>query len=121
MKKRPIVHPVPPSQSAKRKRELDPVEDPQNFIHVRIRTKKRRRNKDEQNNSPTGAKRCLDDPMDFDMEIASFKRIKYNGTDKNPHTAGGTNVPKSVEVEQSVKPKWDPSQYGLDFNAMAGC
>jgi hypothetical protein len=55
------------------------------------------------------------------MEIASSKRIKYNGTDKKPHTAGGTNVPKSVEVEQPVKPKWDPSQYCLDFDAMAGC
>jgi hypothetical protein len=121
LKERPVIHPVPPSRPAKRKREDDPDDAPANFNRVRIKAKRRRLNKIQPDILSSAEKRKSDDAMEIDEFDTSLKRHKSNLNeglvDEHSHLA------KSYHQKNQQAGKvesYTSSTPDLDFNKVSG-
>ena len=110
---RPIIHPVPPSQPRKRKREEDTNEDPANFNRVRIKMRKRRKldSKAAGGHEPP-EKRKWEGEMDIDSVSDSPKRLRPESPAKEKEAATGK---ASIGSEADIK-SWNRSPKGFAFD-----
>ncbi|KAL1607942.1 hypothetical protein SLS60_002881 [Paraconiothyrium brasiliense] len=121
LKERPVIHPVPPSRPAKRKRDDDPDEEPANFNRVRIKAKRRRLNKSQPETPSSTEKRKSDDAMDIGEPDDSPKRHKSNvcqgSVDENSHSA---KLYHQKNREEGKLEQYTSSTPDLEFNKASG-
>jgi len=109
---RPIVHPVPPSLSAKRKRDTEDDEGPSNFKRVRMIAKKRRRNTEAPGSDADPNKRKWEDEMDIDMSPTT-KRLR-------PEDYPATSAAQSPSLEKEPTTTDDPNPETIPHNKDKG-
>ncbi|KAJ4353517.1 uncharacterized protein N0V89_005247 [Didymosphaeria variabile] len=121
LKERPVIHPVPPSRPAKRKRDEDPDEEPANFNRVRIKAKRRRLDKSQSDTPSSAEKRKSDDAMDIDKPNDSPKRHKSNANEGSidEHSHSAKLYHQKNREEGNLEP-YTSSTPDLEFNKAFG-